>query len=353
MDELLELTNVYVVDPYILRTVASTKLAPNAPWSEDYSHTRQFLVLWAFLYINSLIVYLIFASCTFFAFFVHKRKENRDARRKEYHAVGPGGAKTANALSENPAYWPWDSSQVRNEMWVSTWSLFIMAGLTATVDMYMLVGGTAKLYKNIDDYGWGYFLASPILFLIFTDTLIYWIHRILHWPSVYWLHKLHHKYKETTPWSAFSFHPLDGFAQSVPYHLFILIFPMHSRLYSGTLLMVGLWTVNIHDRMTLRLWGVNGAAHHTIHHVKFHYNYGQYFTFWDHVFGTFKDPHLLWPYELDEEELEKQRKKEAAEMKANSAAARAALAAQAQAAGGAPVQESAPHSPNGESKKAA
>jgi lathosterol oxidase len=120
---------------------------------------------------------------------------------------------------------------------------------------------------------------------------------------VYWLHKLHHKYKETTPWSAFSFHPLDGFAQSVPYHLFALFFPMHSRLYTATLMLVGLWTVNIHDRMTLRLWGVNGAAHHTVHHVAFNYNYGQYFTWSDHVFGTFKDPHVSWPYELDETQL--------------------------------------------------
>jgi len=310
MDELLELVNLYVVDPLILGTVASEKLAEDAPWSEDYSRIRQFTVLWIFLYVSSMLVYILFASGTFIAFYVNKRKENRAAGRKEYHAVGAGGAKSATELTENPAYWPWNNDQIRCEMWVSTWSLFIMAGLTAVVDMFILISGKSKLYKNIDDYGWAYFIISPALFLIFTDTLIYWIHRCLHWPSLYWLHKLHHKYKETTPWSAFSFHPLDGFAQGFPYHIFIMVFPMHSRLYAATLMMVGLWTVNIHDRMTFRLWGVNGAAHHTIHHTKFNYNYGQYFTFWDHVFGTFKDPLVQWPYELNEEVLAQQKKLE-------------------------------------------
>jgi len=310
MDELLEIVNVYVVDPLILGEVASTVHAKDAPWSEDYSRTRQFFVLWAFLYLSSMFVYVLFGGLTFTLFFVQRRQTNLDPGRKEHHAIPP-----ANALTDNPAYWPWDNKQLRNELWVSTWSLFLMAGMTACVDLYFLLGGS-RLYNSIDEYGWAYFLASPFLFLFFTDALIYWIHRILHWPSVYWLHKLHHKYKETTPWSAFSFHPLDGFAQSVPYHLFALFFPMHSRLYTATLMVVGLWTVNIHDRMTLRLWGVNGAAHHTVHHVAFNYNYGQYFTWSDHVFGTFKDPHVSWPYELDEAELEKNKQKEQAERRA-------------------------------------
>ncbi len=91
---------------------------------------------------------------------------------------------------------------------------------------------------------------------------------------------------------------------------------MHSRLYLLTLMIVGLWTVNIHDRMTLRLWGVNGAAHHTVHHVKFNYNFGQYFTWSDHVFGTYKNPYQTWPYELDETQLDKLKAEDQAEARA-------------------------------------
>jgi lathosterol oxidase len=36
--------------------------------------------------------------------------------------------------------------------------------------------------------------------------------------------------------------------------------------------------------------GVNGAAHHDLHHSQFTVNYGQFFTFWDRVCGTHLDP---------------------------------------------------------------
>jgi lathosterol oxidase len=269
MDEILQLVNSHVVDPFILKDYnISSVHAANAPWSEDYTLTRQFIVLWVFTYIGSMMIYLIFSSITFALFYLDKK---------------------------NSANWNWDNYQIGQEIWVSTWSLFIMAGMTTVVELYVMMDG-GYVYHNISDYGWLYFCISPFIFLIFTDTLIYWIHRGLHWGPLYKIHKLHHKYKETTPYSAFSFHPLDGFAQGFPYHLFVMFFPMHNRLYAFTLFAVGLWTVNIHDRVTLKWWGVNSAAHHTIHHTKFNYNYGQYFTFWDHFYGTFKDPQEYWPY---------------------------------------------------------
>lgn len=35
---------------------------------------------------------------------------------------------------------------------------------------------------------------------------------------------------------------------------------------------------------------INGAANHTVHHVYFNYNYGQYFTLWDRIGGSFRQP---------------------------------------------------------------
>ena len=35
---------------------------------------------------------------------------------------------------------------------------------------------------------------------------------------------------------------------------------------------------------------VNSAAHHTMHHLYFHYNYGQFTTLWDRLGGSHKDP---------------------------------------------------------------
>jgi sterol desaturase/sphingolipid hydroxylase (fatty acid hydroxylase superfamily) len=36
---------------------------------------------------------------------------------------------------------------------------------------------------------------------------------------------------------------------------------------------------------------INGAACHTMHHLYFNYNYGQFTTFWDRVKGTYQTPH--------------------------------------------------------------
>jgi lathosterol oxidase len=84
--------------------------------------------------------------------------------------------------------------------------------MVAPMELIMM-NGYGQIYHNIDDYGWAYLFLSPILFLIFTDGFIYAIHRALHWGPLYKVHKLHHRFKETTPFSAFAFHPLDGWLQ--------------------------------------------------------------------------------------------------------------------------------------------
>lgn len=80
------------------------------------------------------------------------------------------------------------------------------------------VRGYSKLYNNVDEKGWAYFLFSAVWFLLFTDFLIYWIHRLEHHPSIYkYVHKPHHKWIVPTPYAALAFHPVDGYAQSLPY----------------------------------------------------------------------------------------------------------------------------------------
>lgn len=35
---------------------------------------------------------------------------------------------------------------------------------------------------------------------------------------------------------------------------------------------------------------INGAACHTMHHLYFNYNYGQYTTLWDRLGGSYRQP---------------------------------------------------------------
>ena len=50
-----------------------------------------------------------------------------------------------------------------------------------------------------------------------------------------------------TPFSAYAFHPLDGFFQSLPYHVFIFLFPLHRSLFLALFVFVNFWTILIHD----------------------------------------------------------------------------------------------------------
>jgi len=188
-----------------------------------------------------------------------------------------------------PNYKP-DYSEMRREMGMSVLSLSIMAVMTVPFEVLTQLG-YSKVYHNVADYPLWYLIASPLFFAVFSDSLIYFIHRGLHHPLIYkHIHKPHHSFIQTTPFSAFAFHPVDGFSQGFPYQLFPFLFPFHATVHLISLAVVSMWTINIHDRVSFHLPLINGAAHHTIHHTTFRSNYGQYFTVWDRICGTYKDP---------------------------------------------------------------
>jgi len=157
------------------------------------------------------------------------------------------------------------------------------------------VKGYSRLYEGVDGItGWIYLILSVIAYLIFTDTCIYWIHRWLHHPILYSrIHKPHHRWIVPTPFASYAFHPIDGFSQSMPYHIFAFLVPLNKFLYLGLFLFVCMWTVSIHDGKGFYMGTIlNGADHHTIHHSDFSYNYGQYLTFWDRFCNTHRAPKL-------------------------------------------------------------
>ncbi|KAK5607545.1 Lathosterol oxidase [Crenichthys baileyi] len=162
------------------------------------------------------------------------------------------------------------------------------------------VRGYSKLYDNVSDspLGWSGLLLSMISFLFFTDMCIYWIHRFLHHKLIYKMfHKPHHIWKVPTPFASHAFHPVDGFLQGLPYHIYPFLFPLHKVLYLALYVFVNIWTISIHDgdyRVPNGLISViNGSAHHTDHHLFFDYNYGQYFTLWDRLGGSYRHPSVL------------------------------------------------------------
>jgi lathosterol oxidase len=158
----------------------------------------------------------------------------------------------------------------------------------------LIANGYGRIYWDVAEHGWAWLALSFVLYLTFTETCIYWIHRALHTELGYrWLHQYHHEWKVPTPWVSMAFHPLDSFLQALPHHLFGFLFPLHGLVYMTMLAFVSLWSVMIHDRVSLVRSGlINYTGNHTLHHWFGEYNYGQFFTIWDRLMGTWHDPEL-------------------------------------------------------------
>jgi len=235
-------------------------------WARDDT-LRQFISLYTIVNLGGALVYLIPAILNYYLIFDH-------------------------SLMRHKLFLP---NQVRLEIECALKGVPWMA-LPTTALFVMEIKGHSKLYDSVNDHGGYVFLALSFLgFLLFTDCTIYWIHRWLHIPFLYKpLHKVHHKWKVPSPFASHAFHPIDGFLQSVPYHIYPFLFSLHKALYLCLFIMVNLWSTSIHDhnfqvpRFLQRF--VNGCAHHTDHHLYFTCNYGEYFTLWDRLGGSFRDP---------------------------------------------------------------
>lgn len=254
-----------------------------------YSHPKRFQALSCFysnvLRLFGLLIYFVFSSLSYVFIF---DKET----------------------SKHPKYL---KNQVRLEIKQTMISMPFMSMLT-TPFFLAEVRGYAKLYDLPSEapFAW-YNLLQFAFFLLFTDFCIYWIHRGLHHPLVYkTLHKPHHKWIMPTPYASHAFHPVDGFSQSLPYHIFPFLFPLQKLAYVALFVFINVWTIFIHDgEYVANSPIINGAACHTVHHSCFNFNFGQYTTLWDRLGGSYRQPNAeLFRREtkMSPEEWERQRK---------------------------------------------
>jgi len=143
-------------------------------------------------------------------------------------------------------------NQIRQEIRQALAALPVMAALTTPI-FVAEVRGYTRLYDSAGGdespgsrWWWWYTYLQCPLFIAFTDLCIYWIHRGLHHPRVYrHLHKPHHRWIVPTPYASYAFHPLDGFSQSLPYHIYPALFPLHKLAYVALYGFVTVWTVLI------------------------------------------------------------------------------------------------------------
>jgi lathosterol oxidase len=257
--------------------------------TESYSAVRIIVGYWSIIYLGALMLYFGLSGSDYLWVFVINGKKN--------FPNGDGVPKGQN--------WKDISLSVKSMILESLMVSFFYLGIER---------GYSKMYYDInyEGRGWPFILGTTLLFLVLADAAIYWIHWGLHQGILYrYIHKPHHGSKIITPWTSHAFHPVDGFCQGLPYYLFVYLLPMHHIQHTVLLLCVNIWTISIHDRVVVcEKFGINGAGYHDVHHQGFVYNYGQYFTFWDRLMGTYKSQEMWFSQkgkrpECQEEEVQR------------------------------------------------
>ncbi len=169
-------------------------------------------------------------------------------------------------------------------------------GLSGALMLLAWQSGYTLIYTDPGAYGYLWLPVSLLCAMLVHETYYYWLHRWMHRPKVYRIvHKVHHDSIVTSPWTSFSFHPLESALQSIVVPALVFVLPMH---YGVVILLLTLMTISatinhldieIYPKGSARHWlgrWFIGATHHSLHHAEFRSNYGLYFTFWDKWMGT-------------------------------------------------------------------
>lgn len=166
----------------------------------------------------------------------------------------------------------------RHEFWLGECCLILNAAVSGVASCYVAnTGYHSKVYFDINDYGWIYFLLSTILLFLIQDAMSYYYHRMLHWPIFYKsFHKWHHRYHSPTAWSAVAMHPVESLVFEILLLIPMLIIPFH--FVSVAVLFHYLFFYGLVDHSGIdmdSIWPWQPPVRfHDDHHKYFHVNFG-------------------------------------------------------------------------------
>lgn len=238
-------------------------------FSYDFFAWNTFALLVFVMFVIVVFRYFLVAGFFFFFFYIWEAEtwEDRKLTKKDY----------AKGQFQKEIAWS-----------IVTSLIFAFAG---AITVLLWQSGFTQIYFQISDYGYVYFVASIFIAMLIHETYYYWLHRWMHYPKIYRIvHKVHHDSLVTSPWTAFSFHPLEAVLEAIVLPLMVLFLPLHPYIIVLQLTIMTLSSVINHldieiypsgfEKHWLGKW-IIGATHHSLHHTQFRFNFGLYFTFWD------------------------------------------------------------------------
>jgi Delta7-sterol 5-desaturase len=193
--------------------------------------------------------------------------------------------------------WP-RLSQIGRELIFSISSQLVMSA----VAIYLVLNSSeiiANMTPADDALGWAWAVALIFILFAVEDSSFYWTHRAMHHPKLFpHFHRVHHESYDPTPFTAYSFHPLEAIVQSLnglPTLLPLMFLPWDPTAMAvygfGQIAfnVIGHLGYEVYpaswNRLPVLRWKTPGL-HHYLHHQMVGGNYGLYFRWWDKWCGT-------------------------------------------------------------------
>lgn len=233
------------------------------------AHTFESLSAWQVIVAGLLFfggIYLLFGAMTWLL------------TRHVLPALGIGGVLDPRPLRPG---------QLRHELRQSGVSILIFG-----VGMIFPWGFLQLGWAHLDAQAGALQIAIEILVLVAWNDVHFWInHRLLHTRWLRQFHLPHHRSVVTTPFSTYSFHPIEAMMLGN-----VILLPMVLHEFSfWSLLAVPLFSLffncvghanyDFFPRVSYAHWFAASRRHH-LHHACYNGNYGFQFTFMDRLFRT-------------------------------------------------------------------
>lgn len=164
--------------------------------------------------------------------------------------------------------------------------------LTGYLSVYWVSGTMPTSYYT---YEGGIYWSHIIYQLLLQDFFQYTMHRIEHGiPIIYkYSHQTHHKHINPQLFDSFDGSIVDTtcmiliplWLTSRVIHTNVWSYMIFGTIYANMLTLIHSETAHPWDTF-FRHMGIGTPYDHRIHHLKFKYNYGHIFTYWDWIFDT-------------------------------------------------------------------
>ena len=180
--------------------------------------------------------------------------------------------------------------QLREELLLSALSIVIFAAQAAGLVWLLRQGWLSVDWQRSP---WHLLWELPVLYL-WNEVHFFVIHRALHSKPLYRsVHIWHHRSVITTPFSAYSFHPVESFLLGSVMPLALLLHPFSPWALLGLTVMSLILNVSghlpyeqIHERSQLFRRLLAHSRYHNRHHREFHTHHAFSLAWLDRWFGS-------------------------------------------------------------------